>query len=160
MTKKAAKKTKGSKTKKPAATEAKEPLSLEQEVEEIRAKEQAEPTGEPAKEKLSKLTVEQLQARYLAVVGRPTGSTNTAYMIWKIREARKGRITVGPRKNAKREGVTYKVLPLRMEGELVDKLDDARARLGFPSRMNLFRKALKSYLTSAGEMEVAALLTD
>jgi hypothetical protein len=26
--------------------------------------------------------------------------------------------------------------------------------------MNLFRKALKSYLTSAGEMEVAALLTD
>ena len=31
-------------------------------------------------------------------------------------------------------------------------------RAGNP--MNLFRKALKSYLTSAGEMEVAALLTD
>jgi hypothetical protein len=41
--------------------------------------------------KLTRLEVPELQARYLEVVGRPTGSTNKAYMIWKIREAQKGR---------------------------------------------------------------------
>jgi len=57
--------------------------------------------------------------------GRPTGPTNKAYMIWKIREAQKGRIPLGPRKSAHREGVTFKVLPLRMEAAVVDKLDEA-----------------------------------
>ena len=42
--------------------------------------------------KLTRLEVTELQARYLEVIGRPTGSTNKAYMIWKIREAQKGRI--------------------------------------------------------------------
>jgi hypothetical protein len=32
--------------------------------------------------KLTRLEVLELQARYLEVVGRPTGSTNKAYMIW------------------------------------------------------------------------------
>jgi len=41
--------------------------------------------------KLTRLEMPELQARYLEVVGRPTGSTNKAYMIWKIREAQKGR---------------------------------------------------------------------
>jgi hypothetical protein len=45
--------------------------------------------------KLTRLEVPELQARYLEVVGRPTGSTNKAYMIWKIREAQKGHIPVG-----------------------------------------------------------------
>ena len=57
----------------------------------------AEVTGhtEPAAAtgKLTRLEVPELQARYLEVVGRPTGSTNKPYMIWKIREAQKGRST-------------------------------------------------------------------
>lgn len=91
------------------------------------ADEASEPTGDApaAVEKLTKLDVPELQARYLEVVGRPTGSSNKAYLVWKIREAQKGRIPVGPRRSARREGVTFKVLPLRMEADLVDKLDEA-----------------------------------
>jgi len=92
------------------------------------------------------------------VVGRSTGSDNKAYLIWKIREAQKGRIPVGPRKSAHREGVTFKVLPLRMESDLVDKLDEAWRRQGLHSRMDLFRKSLHAFLASAGEADVAAML--
>ena len=117
---------------------------------------QTEPTT--TGEKLTKLEVPELQARYLEVVGRPTGSDNKAYLIWKIREAQKGRIPVGPRKSAHREGVTFKVLPLRMESDLVDKLDEAWKRQGLHSRMDLFRKSLHAFLANAGEADVAAML--
>ena len=105
-----------------------------------------------------KLEVPELQARYLEVVGRSTGSDNKAYLIWKIREAQKGRIPVGPRKSPHREGVTFKVLPLRMESDLVDKLDEAWKRQGMHSRMDLFRKSLQAFLQNAGEADVAAML--
>ena len=128
----------------------------------------AEPSGEPAPagpvvapavtERLGHLGVPALQARYVEVVGRPTGSTNKAYLVWKIREAQKGRIPVGPRKNTHREGVEYKVLPLRMEAAVVAQLDAARRRQGLRSRMDLIRRALQAFLAQAGEAEVAALL--
>jgi len=101
-----------------------------------------------------------LQARYLEVVGRPTGSTNKPYMIWKIREAQKGRIPLGPRKNAHREGVTFKVLPLRMESTVVDKLDEAWRSRGIKNRMEFFRGALSHYLKELGAEEAAALFAD
>jgi hypothetical protein len=41
------------------------------------------------------MSVAELQALYLEKVGRPTGSDDADYMIWKIREAEKGKITVG-----------------------------------------------------------------
>jgi hypothetical protein len=111
--------------------------------------------------KLTRLEVPELQARYLEVVGRPTGSTNKAYMVWKIREAQKGRIPVGPRKNAHREGVTFKVLPLRMEAAVVDKLDEAWRSRGIKSRTEFFRGALGDYLKHIGaEDAVAALFAD
>ncbi|MCK9462855.1 MAG: ribbon-helix-helix protein, CopG family [Proteobacteria bacterium] len=119
----------------------------------------AAPGAAPAiAEKLTRLDVPALQARYLEVVGRPTGSTNKAYLIWKIREAIKGRIPVGPRRNTHREGVEFKVLPLRMEAALVEQLDAARKRQGLRSRMDLIRRALQAFLSAAGETEVAALL--
>ena len=125
------------------------------------AEEPAAPTAEAApSEKLTKLDVPALQVRYLEVVGRPTGSTNKAYLVWKIREARKGRIPVGPRKSARREDVTFKILPLRMEATVVDKLDEAWKRQGLHSRMDLFRKSLHDYLVGVGENDVAALLTN
>ena len=112
----------------------------------------------PAREKLTKLDLATLQARYLEAVGRSTSSDNKAYLVWKIREAQKGRIPVGPRKRAHREGVTFKVLPLRMESDLVDKLDEAWKRQGLHSRMDLFRKSLQAFLSSVGEADVAAML--
>ena len=110
--------------------------------------------------KLTRLEVPELQARYLEVVGRPTGSTNKAYLVWKIREAQKGRISVGPRKNAHREGVTFKVLPLRMESAVVDKLDEAWRSRGIRSRMEFFRGALGLYLKQLGAEDAAALFAD
>jgi hypothetical protein len=110
--------------------------------------------------KLTRLEVPELQARHLEVVGRPTGSTNKAYMIWKIREAQKGRIPLGPRKNVHREGVTFKVLPLRMEAATVDKLDDAWRSRGIKNRTEFFRGALSHYLKDLGAEDVAAMFAD
>jgi hypothetical protein len=110
--------------------------------------------------KLTRIDVPELQARYLEVVGRPTGSISKAYMVWKIREAQKGRIPLGLRKNAHREGVTFKVLPLRMESAVVDKLDEAWRSRGIKNRMEFFRGALGSYLKQLGAEDAAALFAD
>ena len=48
------------------------------------------------------------------------------------------------------------VLPLRMERETVEAMDDAWKRLGLKNRTDLFRCALRAYFQSAGETEVAA----
>ncbi|MGA9655159.1 MAG: hypothetical protein WBV96_14735 [Polyangia bacterium] len=117
-------------------------------------------TEPAASGKLTRLEVPELQARYLEVVGRPTGSTNKPYMIWKIREAQKGRIPLGPRKSAHREGVTFKVLPLRMESAVVDKLDEAWRSRGIKNRMEFFRGALCHYLKQLGAEDAAALFAD
>jgi len=119
------------------------------------------PEAAPAiAEKLGQLDVPALQARYAEVVGRPTGSSNKNYLLWKIREAQKGRIPVGPRRNTHREGAEFKVLPLRMEATLVEQLDAARKRQGLRSRMHLIRRALQAFMAQAGEAEIAALLAN
>ena len=109
--------------------------------------------------RLTKLSIPELQAKYLEVVGRETGSAHKRYLVWKIRQAQKGRIPVGPRgrRRADGEAPDFKVLPLRMEADLVTQLDEARERLGLKSRMELFRRSLHTYLDGAGEAEVAAL---
>jgi hypothetical protein len=81
-----------------------------------------------------------------------------SYLIWKIRQAEKGRIPVGPRsRSADGETGDFKVLPLRMEAELVTQLDEARERLGLKSRMELFRRSLHAFLLEAGEVRVAEM---
>ena len=64
---------------------------------------------------------------YLDVVQRPSGSSDRRYLIWKIREAEKGRINVGPRKTRARDGepLDVKILPLRLEADVADKMDEA-----------------------------------
>ena len=114
----------------------------------------------PGTEKLTKLDVAELQARYLEVVGRPSGSTNNAYLIWKIREAKKGHIVLGRRKSARREGVTFQVLPLRLKSEAVGKLDEAWRSRGIKNRMDFFRGALGHYLKHLGAEDATALFAD
>ena len=115
--------------------------------------------GDALQEKpLSKVTVEELQAKYLEVVGRSTGSSNRNYLIWKVKQAMKGRIPVGPRTSRSAAG-PCRVLPLRMETELVEQLDEARKRLGLSSRMDLFRRSLHAFLIEAGEVRVAELFS-
>ena len=115
-------------------------------------------TDAPKETRLSKLTIPELQAMYTEVVGRTSSSTNARYLQWKIRQAQKGRIPVGPRtrRTAAAAG-DFKVLPLRMEAELVKQIDEARERLGLQSRMELFRLSLHTYLLEAGEVRVAEL---
>ena len=50
-----------------------------------------------------------------------------------------------------------KVLTLRWDASLVQQLDEARERLGLPSRMALFRSALHAFLLEAGEVRVAEM---
>ncbi|MBN1653136.1 MAG: ribbon-helix-helix protein, CopG family [Deltaproteobacteria bacterium] len=110
--------------------------------------------------KLSKLPIPELQQRYLEIVGRGTSSVHRRYLVWKIREAQKGRIPVGPRGNSRRadgEPLDFKVLPLRMDADLVAKLDEARERLGLKSRIELLRRSIHLFLAREGEAEVAAL---
>ena len=143
-----------------AASDAETEVSAQTEPAAASAEATAQTEPAAAGGKLTRLEVPELQARYLEVVGRPTGSTNKPYMIWKIREAQKGRIPLGPRKSAHREGVTFKVLPLRMEAAVVDKLDDAWRSRGIKNRMEFFRGALCHYLTQLGAEEAAALFVD
>ncbi len=109
--------------------------------------------------KLSKMDVESLRALYVEVIGRPTGSHDAPYLRWKIRQAQRGKIPVGPRESRRTGGESkdVKVLPLRMETELVEQLDQARERLGLKSRMELFRRSLHAFLLEAGEVRVAEL---
>jgi hypothetical protein len=108
---------------------------------------------------LRDLSVEELKDIYQEKVGRPTGSANVGYLKWKIRQAEKGHIRVGPVQGRHGDGPPpdYKVLPLRMEADLVTQLDEARERLGLGSRMDLFRRSLHAFLLEAGEVRVAEL---
>jgi hypothetical protein len=108
----------------------------------------AEPTTPEAspKVKLTKLSVAKLQAMYREVVGRETRSSDSAYLVWKLRQAQKGRVRVGPIE--RRSGATsdVKVVPLRMTAAEVEALDEAWRRLGFKSRMAMIRNAISSFV--------------
>lgn len=112
--------------------------------------------------RFASMTIEELQAKYLEAVGRATGSSDRRYLIWKIREAEKGRIPVGPRKTRERNGepVDVKILPLRLEAEVVERMDEAWRARGIRNRMEFFRRALGHYLSHLGAEEAAALFTN
>ena len=128
----------------------------------IQSDEPAETDDDSSEEEetsLTKLDVDTLRDRYNEIVGRPTGSSDKRYLVWKIKQAQQGKIPVGPIPGRRGDGVErdYKVLPIRMESDLVEKLDEAWKRQGLKSRMELFRKSLASYMASVGEDEVAKL---
>jgi|GEM_PF-1562323 len=118
----------------------------------------AAPSTQPARSRRGRfrdMTVEQLQALYLATVGRSSGSTDRRYLEWKIREAEKGRIPVGPREQRTTAATTeasddIRVLPLRLDGAAVDALDATWKSHGMKSRMDFFRRALGHYLAHLG----------
>jgi hypothetical protein len=100
------------------------------------------------KVKLTKLSVAELQAMYREVVGRETRSSDSAYLVWKLRQAQKGRIRVGPieRRAPGGEAADVKVLPLRMTAAEVAALDAGWRSLGFKSRTAMIRKAIEGML--------------
>lgn len=99
------------------------------------------------KVKLSKLSVAELQAMYREVVGRETRSSNSAYLVWKLRQAQKGRVRIGPiERRAPGAAAHVKVLPLRMTAAEVEALDEAWRRLGFKSRTAMLKRAIGDLL--------------
>jgi hypothetical protein len=109
--------------------------------------------------RFASMTIEELQTKYLEVVGRSTGSDDRRYLIWKIREAEKGRINIGPRKTRERDGepLDVKILPLRLEADVADKMDEAWRAKGIKNRMEFFRGAIGHYLAHLGAADTAAL---
>ena len=84
---------------------------------------------------------------YREVIGRETRSSDSAYLVWKLRQAQKGRIRVGPMaRRAPGEAADVKVLPLRMTAAEVESLDEAWRRLGFKSRTAMLKKAIEAML--------------
>ncbi len=108
--------------------------------------------------RFASMTVEELQVKYREVVGRDTGSTDKRYLIWKVREAEKGRIPVGPRRVRERaaEPADVKILPLRLEADVVESMDEAWRSRGMKTRMQFLRRALGHYLSHLGAADAAA----
>jgi len=96
----------------------------------------------------------------LSIVGRPTGSTDRRYLIWKIREAEKGRVPVGPRETRtpdQQAASDTRILPLRLDAPSVAAIDATWRAQGLKSRMEFFRRALGHYLAHLGAHGAAAM---
>jgi hypothetical protein len=145
----------------PAAPES-PPPAVDTPAEESATSDASAATSPHVRGRFTSMSIEELQAKYLEAVGRATGSDDRRYLIWKIREAEKGRIPVGPRKTRERNGepVDVKILPLRLEAEVVERMDEAWRTRGIKNRMEFFRRALGHYLSHLGAEEAAALFTN
>lgn len=100
-----------------------------------------------AKVKLTKLSVAELQALHRELLGRETSSTDAAYLVWRVRQAQKGRIKPGPiERRTSGQAADIKVLPLRMTAAEVEALDAGWRRLGFKSRTTMLKKAIEAML--------------
>lgn len=67
--------------------------------------------------------------------------------MWKLRQAQKGRVRVGPiERRTPAQAADVKVLPLRMTAAEVKTLDEAWRRLGFKSRTAMIRAAIEAML--------------
>jgi len=113
---------------------------------------EAAPSTKPPRGRFRGMTVEELQQKYVEVVGRPSGSENKAYLVWKIREAEKGHVPVGPigGRRAQTAPIDTKVLPLRIEAQVLRQVDEAWRRRGIKSRMEFLRLAIAHYLEHLG----------
>ena len=104
---------------------------------------------------LTKLTVEELQERYLQEVGRETGSDNKGYLIWKIRMARAGKVRIGPARERKHEPGTTQVVPLTLPRETVAALDEVVERTTFANRSAFLKRAIHDLLKHQGFASLA-----
>jgi hypothetical protein len=111
--------------------------------------------AEPGEKKFSAMTVEELQAKHLEMIGRPTTSTLKRYLVWRCQQASKGRIPTGPRAGRGGNAGPVKVLPFRVPESAVRPLGEVQNRLGIRSRNEMFNRAMAAFLTNAGESDLA-----
>lgn len=107
--------------------------------------------------RFSGMSIEQLQTLYAEKIGRPTTSTDRRYLEWKLREAAKGRITVGPigRSSGIAEGGEMMTLPWRIPRALVEAMDDGWRALHYRNRSAFLAAAVGSLFESKGEATLA-----
>jgi hypothetical protein len=96
-------------------------------------------------------SVDDLRARYVAVIGRPTTSVDRDYLIWKIRAAESGKLGVGRRGAGERR----KIVSLRVSEEAVEALDRICAQQSVRNRNALICVAVDAYFKSLGALEEA-----
>lgn len=113
-----------------------------------------------ARSGLAQMTVEELQALYVREVGRPTTSSDKPYLIWKIRQARNGKIRVGEAQRQTVPSEEKQVVPLPLPRDVVQALDEIVERTDHRSRTSLLRRALATYLRLSGHEQVASRLED
>lgn len=119
--------------------------------------EEAGATVEPTPKRKRNMTIENLRAEYARVIGRETGSSDRRYLLWKMSEAGKGKIPVGPvQKRAPRAKAEMQVLPLGLLRETTRLLDAAVAASGTKSRSAFIRAALIEKLRAIGGADADA----
>ena len=122
-------------------------------------------TNKKKMRRMESLRLPELRDQFVERVGEGTRPPNRRYLLRRIAEAldaqqepAKPAATAAP---APRRGRSdLKVVPVRIEASALASLDEARERLGFRTRMELFRMALGICLTAAGEPDVAQLFAE
>jgi hypothetical protein len=101
----------------------------------------------PPRGRFRGMTVEELQHRHVEIVGRPSGSENKGYLVWKIREAEKGHVPLGKLngRGSRGEPACVKVLPLRLESATIARLDETWRKHGIKNRTAFLRSAIEHY---------------
>ena len=106
---------------------------------------------EPASKRKRDMSIDDLRTEYARVIGRETGSTDRRYLLWKLSEASKGKIPVGPvQKRAPRDKANMQVLPLGLLRETTRLLDAAVKASGVKNRSAFIRAALIEKLRVIG----------
>lgn len=100
------------------------------------------------------MSVPALQGIYLEKIGRPTNSHDRAYLVWKIREAEKGRVPIGPRKR-RDPADEMKTIPIRIGKKGLAGLDAVWRATGYRSRAQFIDCALGGLLKQVGALEAA-----
>jgi hypothetical protein len=121
------------------------------------ASEASSPDGRPKRGRFTGMTVEQLRALYAETLGRSTESTDAAYLQWKIREAEKGHVAIGPVHRRHRDEPVVPVT-LRFGRSELARIDAALARAGVKNRTRFLMAAIGKHLVAIGEAELGAVL--
>lgn len=117
----------------------------------------AEATTGDVRRRWKDMSVAELQALYAEKVGRPTGSNDRNYLTWKIREAEKGNVPVGPAKRKLYEGPTTPIT-IKLEDAFLEQLDDAGKDDGFKTRLAYLRDLIGKGLQVRGRSDLATMV--
>lgn len=115
----------------------------------------ADDGGKPGRRRWKELSTEQLRALYVEKLGRPTASDDRNYLVWKIREAEKGNVPVGPTTRRLFEGPAAAVT-VKFEETFLDAFDAAAKDDGFKSRLGYIRDLIGKGLQVRGRSELAS----